>query len=131
VTPTDLTSLRQVREYRSEAGSWLIAVALHFEEAVLHVERVNETDEVVVQLGPERLLDEGEPGAWRDVSAEALWQPLLGTNANYWWTMTNQRGYHDGVQVDLAAVGSIATTRLQWIAEGAYLRSAVVGDQTM
>jgi hypothetical protein len=131
MTVPDLTNLRRVREHRSDAGSWLVAAAFHFEEAVLHIERVSATDEIVLQVGPERVLEEEEPGVWRDVSAEALWQPLLGADASYWWTMTNQRGYHDGVQVEFASVGGGTSTRLQWIAEGAYLRPAVVGGQTM
>ncbi len=128
---TELTDLRRVREYRSSPEGWLVAIAFHFREAVLHIERVNDTDEVRVDVGLDPDLREQEPGEWREVGTYALWQPVIGVDASYWWIMTNQRGYHDGVQVEFAAPYGGSTTRWQWITEAAYLRAAVIGDEIM
>jgi hypothetical protein len=103
----------------------LTGLALLFGDGVLLVEAVNDTDEATVAVVHTRKpLDDGD---WMP-STDARWMQFVGWDAAYWWRLTNQLGFADGVQVELLDVPSRRSIRLQWLTEAGCLRPSVVQD---
>jgi len=126
-----LTDLSAVAEYTYADDDgvdprWVVAVALHFAEGVLVIEAEPDTDQVEMRLQPDAELKywAGE-SATADASQRAVWSGLLGADCGWRWQLTNQQGYTDGAQVELAT-GRDRTTTLQWVCVASALKEARV-----
>jgi hypothetical protein len=123
---TVLTGLSRIEFYLyrdDDVGtdeSWLVAITLLFQEALLTVEVNPDTDEADLRVGDDSGLRYWTPNSVvRDVTAQPEWSGLVGANCVWWWQLNNQQGYADGVQIELTRSATI-TTR-QWIAEASRL----------
>jgi hypothetical protein len=104
--------------------SWLVAIALQFQGALLVVEVNPDTDEADLQVGDAALRYWTTNSVARNVTAQPEWSGLIGANCVWWWRLTNQQGYADGVQIEFTK-NATNTTR-QWIAAASRLSSASI-----
>ncbi len=107
----------------------LLAVALRFSEGVLLVEALPEYDECAIRLVTEPVLQHPDSlGAWTEVSVAAPWNRFVGAGVSLWrWRLTNQSGYTDGAQVNLAVSGEPGDeVEVQWMVEASCLRASVL-----
>jgi hypothetical protein len=123
-----LTNLSRIEYYLyrddevSSKESWLVAIALQFQEARMIVEVNPDTDEADLFVGKDSVLRYWTTNSVvRDVTAQPEWSGLVGADCVWWWQLKNQQGYADGAQIEFTRNATI-TTR-QWIAEASRLSS--------
>lgn len=126
--PQLLTALAKVHHHVWADGGELVGVEFEFAEGVVLVQIELDTDEVLVSFLDELTVrcalnvSEVDEVMRVDVSDRPVYQRLIGSDSCWRWSLVNQQGYQDAVQIEFRVQDATDAVSLQYLAIAGLLR---------